>query len=93
MKIRIIRKPRGTYIDGIRLDTFEVGRTYTVGDTFGALMVAERWAEPVDDLALGTPLRELQPDDASPPAVNLSRAYPSHYDGFRAVASHRRSRY
>lgn len=34
-------------INGIRLDVFEVGYEYEVGNLLGAVMLAERWAEPV----------------------------------------------
>jgi hypothetical protein len=34
-------------IDGIRLDHFEVGAEYEVGNITGALLLAEGWAEPV----------------------------------------------
>ena len=32
---------------GARLDLFEVGYQYDVGNLLGAVMLAERWAEPV----------------------------------------------
>jgi hypothetical protein len=34
-------------IDGIHLDCFEVGQEYEVGNSIGALFLAEGWAEPV----------------------------------------------
>ena len=48
MRIRIVQVPPIAGIDGIRLDCFEVGREYEVGNSIGALFLAERWAEPVE---------------------------------------------
>jgi hypothetical protein len=47
MRIRILRKPATASIDGLRLDGFEMGRTYDVGNSVGGLLLAEGWAEPV----------------------------------------------
>jgi hypothetical protein len=47
MRIKILRTPPVHGIDGIRLDCFEVGRQYEVGNSIGALFLAEGWAEPV----------------------------------------------
>jgi hypothetical protein len=47
VRIRIVHKPALEGIDGIRLDYFEVGREYEVGNSVGALLLAEGWAEPV----------------------------------------------
>src|SRR5215813_5183257 len=79
MRIRIIQKPPLTSIDGIQLDTFEVGYRYEVGTTLGALMLAEGWAEPIaefepepEPIALEEapePVRPIDPDN--PP--NLRR--------------------
>ena len=49
LRIRIVQKPPSSSIDGIRLDYFEPGFLYEVGNTLGALLLAERWAEPVTD--------------------------------------------
>ena len=49
LRIRILQKPPSSSIDGVRLDSFEPGFTYEVGNILGALMLAERWAEPVTD--------------------------------------------
>lgn len=43
------QKPPSSSIDGIRLDHFEPGFMYEVGNVLGALLLAERWAEPVTD--------------------------------------------
>jgi hypothetical protein len=39
--------PPITSIDGIRLDGFQLGGEYEVGNNIGALFLAEGWAEPV----------------------------------------------
>jgi len=45
-------------VDGIRLDRFRPGREYILGNSLGALFLAERWAEPVED---------DEPSPATPP--------------------------
>ena len=66
MRIRIIQRPHSDSIDGIRLDHFELGYQYEVGNSLGALMLAEGWAEPVqlDEPALLIPFSETDPFDA-----------------------------
>jgi hypothetical protein len=65
MRIRIVQRPHSDSIDGIRLDRFEVGYQYEVGNSLGALMLAEGWAEPVqlDEPALLVPFSETDPFD------------------------------
>ena len=47
MRIKIVQKPPVECIDGVRLDLFEVGFQYEVGNLIGAVLLAENWAEPV----------------------------------------------
>src|SRR5689334_18789570 len=47
MRIRIVQRPTVRSIDGIRLDRYEVGRSYDVGNSVASLLLAEQWAEPV----------------------------------------------
>jgi hypothetical protein len=63
MRIRIIQRPGPQSIDGVRLDRFEPGFQYDVGHTLGALLLAERWAEPVSDDQPGliVPFSETDP--------------------------------
>jgi hypothetical protein len=63
MRIRIVQRPREQSIDGVRLDRFEPGFQYEVGNTLGALLLAERWAEPVSDDQPGliVPFSETDP--------------------------------
>jgi hypothetical protein len=49
VRIKIVQKPPTSGIDRIRLDHFEVGSRYEVGSMLGALLLAERWAQPVTD--------------------------------------------
>jgi hypothetical protein len=66
MRIRILQRPPDDSIDGIRLDRFEPGYQYEVGNSLGALMLAEGWAEPVqlDEPALLVPFSDSDPFDA-----------------------------
>ena len=68
MRIRIVRQPAAESVDGFRLDGFETGREYEVGNTLGSLFLSEGWAEPV--------AAESEPADAgahSPPALDSPR--------------------
>ena len=47
MRIRMLRRPRETCIDGVRLDCFEPGLEYELGGSLAALFFAEGWAEPL----------------------------------------------
>ena len=47
MRIRIIQRPNAASIDGVRLDRFEPGQCYDVGNALGSLLLAEGWAEPM----------------------------------------------
>jgi len=95
MRIKLIQKPSAPCIDGIRLDLFEVGCQYEVGNLLGALMLSEQWAEPVasDEPALIVPLRELVPDrGASDPRNLIREAFPPYFEGPSAMALDRRRR-
>jgi hypothetical protein len=62
LRLRITTPPKGT-ADGVRLDLFQVGCVYDVGTQIGALLLSERWAEPVHDTypALVLPMDQLRP--------------------------------
>lgn len=47
MRVRMVQQPSIESMDGVRLDCFEVGSEYEVGNNIGALFLAEGWAEPV----------------------------------------------
>lgn len=102
MRIRVIQKPTLACIDGIRLDLFEPRLLYDVGNTLGAYLVAQGWAEPLacDDPALLKPLVDFElPDRPDVPdsdpflPLNLRReSYPPYYDGPPLAADRRRRR-
>jgi len=82
-------------IDGVRLDLFEVGFQYEVGNLIGAVLLAENWAEPVpaDGSALAIPLDEFAFDGHTNYPPNLIReTYPPYYEAPPAVALDRRRR-
>jgi hypothetical protein len=58
-----VNKPPIPYVDGVRLDCFYVGECYEVGNSVGALLLAEAWAEPVplDSLDPIQPFNESDP--------------------------------
>ena len=95
MRIRIVQQPTVSCIDGVQLDKFVPGQLYDVGTTFGALLLAEGWAQPVDDdsePALVIPLRDFDSPPPEPSPSNLSReGNPPYYDG-HAIALDRRHR-
>ena len=47
IRIKIVQPPAIKGIDGIRLDCFQLGLEYEVGNSVGALLLAEGWAEPI----------------------------------------------
>jgi len=47
MRIRIVQSPTVSDVDGVHLDYFTIGGEYEVGNSLGALLLAEGWAEPV----------------------------------------------
>jgi hypothetical protein len=65
MRIEVIQRPPISSIDGIRLDRFEPGKQYEVGNSIGAVFLAEGWAIPVplDAPAAYTPFDENDPYD------------------------------
>ena len=63
MRLRIVRTPTESRIDGIRLDRFHVGTQYDVGTALGGVFLAEGWAVPV-------------PDDAPAPAARAVEYHP-----------------
>jgi hypothetical protein len=104
MRIRIVHVPPSDSIDGIRLDRFEIGHQYEVGNSVGALMLAEGWAEPVqlDEPALLVPFSEIDPFDprrlyqgAAKPATAARETYqpaPRQIDRAAEVKRRRRRR-
>jgi hypothetical protein len=99
MRIRILQSPAIASIDGIRLDCFEPGVEYEVGNSIGALFLAEGWAEPVPFDA-PAPIQPFSDDDPFEPRVldrqnppNLVReTYPPYLDGLSVVNNLERRR-
>jgi two-component system, chemotaxis family, chemotaxis protein CheY len=48
VRVRITRQPEGS-VDGINVTRFLEGLTYEVGTTLGNYLLAQQWAEPVDE--------------------------------------------
>jgi len=96
VRIRVIQKPSMPEVDGIRLDLFEPGAQYELGDTLAALFLVEGWAEPIDsdDPALLIPLSTFTANTATSPVLNLVRdIYPRSSGVPRALASDRQRAY
>jgi len=95
LRIRVLQTPPLSDVDGIRLDRFRPGRQYVLGNSLGALFLAEGWAEPVGDEE-PTPaipptkyLDEKHADELRLP--NLIRdIYPPYYNGSLTQAADRR---
>ena len=88
MRIKIVRTPTQTTVDGIRLDGFHPGSSYEVGTTVAALFLAEGWAVPAeeDQPALPMSMAELESEMIEPP--NLTReSFPPDYAGRFSVAA------
>src|SRR5438552_12234129 len=94
MRIKIIRTPTLSEVDGIRLDLFEPDGQYEVGNVLGALFLSEGWAIPVDSTepAKVTPLSELAAERDAPDPRNLIREVWPHYFEGPVLAADRCSR-
>src|SRR3954462_8258701 len=94
MRIRIIQKPSADEVDGTDLRHFQLGIQYEVGNTLGALFLAEQWAEPVasDEPAVLIPISEFQADRNQAPANLVREFFPPYYDAPTALAADRRGR-
>ena len=99
MRIRIVQRPRDESIDGVRLDRFEPGYQYEVGNTLGALLLAEGWAEPAaDDAPPVVPFSETDPfapqayRDADAPLNLIREQYPPYLDHRPEIAFELRRR-
>ena len=77
MRIKMVHRPGPASIDGIRVDRFERGCQYEVGNALGALMLAEGWAVPVsdDEPALVIPFSET---DSFAPRANHDKTGPAN---------------
>jgi hypothetical protein len=99
MRIRILQRPPIPSVDGIRVDCFVVGAEYEVGNSIGALFLAEGWAEPLP-LDSPAPYRPFSSDDLftvrhidQPRPRKLIRwTYPPSLDSDKAADASRRRR-
>ena len=68
IRIEVVQRPPMSSIDGIRVDRFEPGNQYEVGNSIGALFLAEGWAIPVplDSPVDNVPFDEHHPYDPRP---------------------------
>jgi hypothetical protein len=88
MRIKIVRMPTQSSVDGIRLDGFLPGSSYDVGTTLASLFLAEGWAVPAEQDAPALPMAmaELESERIEPP--NLIRdSFPPDYEGRFSVAA------
>ena len=77
----------------MQLERFQPGRVYDVGSMLGAVMLAERWAEPVDDgdVATVSPVTNVR-EFADPPTLSAwRRRTPLHHRAIAAERSMRRT--
>jgi hypothetical protein len=85
-------------IDGIRLDCFEAGREYEVGNLTAAVLLAEGWAEPLPFDAPALPVVSEEPikierrpkSDSATPANLIREMWPPSLD--QAIAADLRRR-
>jgi hypothetical protein len=87
IRIKIVQEPSIAGIDGIRLDRFELGKEYEVGNTIAALFLAEGWAETVP---LDAP-KPFQPFSTEDP-FDSRTLYRPQSDLFRRTRSPERDR-
>jgi hypothetical protein len=94
MRIRMVQKPPMNSIDGIQLDCFAVGSDYEVGNSVGALFLAEGWGEPVplDAVAPYVPFTEGDPFimrvvDPKHPRNLIRETYPPYLDSPQQLAA------
>jgi hypothetical protein len=78
MRLRIVRSPTESRIDGIRLDHFRVGDQYEVGTALGAVFLAEGWAVPVPD-DVPAPARGVEYQAPTAPPNLIRDSYPPYY--------------
>jgi hypothetical protein len=93
MRIKVVQIPTLSEVDGVRLDVFRPGIQYEMGNSLGALFLAEGWAVPVDstESAMLIPISEFVADRETAEPQNLVReVWPPYYDGPALAADRRR---
>jgi hypothetical protein len=93
LRIRVLQTAPRHEVDGIRLDQFRPGREYVLGNSLGALFLAEGWAVPVEDDEPSPAIPPTKYSDKKHPdelrLPDLSRDIPSRR-GLPAIAADRR---
>ena len=95
MRIKVVRRPNDSCIDGVRLHLFVPGHQYDVGTTLGMLFLAEGWGEPAEGNgpAMVIPIDEFCADQPRRGPRNLIREiYPPYVDELPSMAADRRRR-
>src|SRR6266478_273145 len=95
MRIKVIRTPTLSEVDGVRLDLFRPGVQYEMGNCLGALVLAEGWGVPVDSTepAMVIPMSEFAADrDRAEPRNAVREVRPPSCDAPPALALDRRRR-
>lgn len=98
MRIKLVRRPTISDIDGVQLEHFVVGEQYDVGATVGALLLAEGWAIPCDEVAAAiVPFSDADPfvirvaNGQTPPNL-IRETYPPSADGITLAGEFERRR-
>ena len=62
MRIKIIKKPSLSRVNGLRLDVFQPGVLYEMVNALATFLISEGWAEPVlsDEPVIVIPLRNIR---------------------------------
>jgi hypothetical protein len=88
--------PTIAVVDGIDLKHFVPGQKYDVGTALGALMLAEGWAEPIEDgEVMIVPFSDADPfmsrviDRSTPPNL-IRETYPPYADAMTTAADFER---
>jgi hypothetical protein len=90
MRIKIVRTPTQSSVDGIRLDGFHPGSSYDVGTTLASLFLAEGWGVPAEQEATALPMAmaELESEMMEPPNL-IRESFPPDYEGRFSEAADR----
>jgi hypothetical protein len=99
MRIKVVRRPTISHVDGVDLQQFAPGERYDVGAILGALLLAEGWAVPcADGAARVVPFSDDDPfvtrvaDGQTPPNLIRDTYPPSANAADRIGAFERRRR-
>jgi hypothetical protein len=92
MRIKVVRTPTQSVIDGIPLDGFRTGSCYEVGTALGALFLAEGWGIPAPEDEPTLPMSVAELESVAEAAAAAFETYPaSHARAFSVAADRQRS--